>query len=339
MLREGGKMVSSQALIVSCAMQRRNKGNLIPPIVSSGETILSQSSAGASPVGENKYPPPRTVRITEGRVGSGSIFRRIRMMRRSIARSKASASRALASSSRRSRESTRLGLAANTLSKPYSDAVSGCSLPSSSRRAWASWSSHLVPNRTRPAGGARGAARRGWRRRLNGTAPAQHRADAGQELAQLARLGEIIVRAELEADHAIDRARRCGEHDDRHAGAPFEIADDRKTVLLRHVEIEDDQVRQLLRDGLTEAGAAGAQADAEAVHGQIVPDHFARGLLVIHHDDVLRLGHVTGNTILNVAPFPGPALSTVICPPCRSTIRLTIERPRPVEVSPAVGFA
>ena len=47
----------------------------------------------------------------------------------------------------------------------------------------------------------------------------------------------------------------------------------------------------------------------------------------------------TGNVILNVAPCPGPALSTVIRPPCRSTMRLTIERPSPVEVSPAVGLA
>ena len=136
------------------------------------------------------------------------------------------------------------------------------------------------------------ACRRGLCHRLNGAAPAQHRADAGQELAQLAGLGQIVVRAEFQADHAIDRACGCGEHDDRHAGAPFEIADDRKTVLLRHIEIEDDQVRHLLRDGLAQAVAAVAQAHAEAVHAQIVPDHFARGLLVIHHDDVLRLGHV-----------------------------------------------
>ena len=89
------------------------------------------------------------VRITAGLVGSISILRRIRMIRRSTARSKASASRALANSSSRSRDSTRFGLAANTLSRPNSDAVSGCSLPSSSRSAWASRSSHLVPKRTR----------------------------------------------------------------------------------------------------------------------------------------------------------------------------------------------
>src|SRR5262245_18893200 len=188
--------------------------------------------------------------------------------------------------------------------------------------------------------GRRGGRRRGrCRRRLTGAAPAQHRADAGQKLAQLAGLGEIVVRPELEADHAIDRARGRGEHDDRHAHALLEVADDRKPVLLRHVEIEDDQVRHLLRDGLAQAGAAVAQAHVEPVHAKIVADHLARGLLVVDYHDVLSLGHVTGNVILKAAPCPGPALSTVTRPPCRSTMRLTIERPRPVEVSPAVGFA
>src|SRR5206468_12930511 len=117
------------------------------------------------------------------------------------------------------------------------------------------------------------------------------------------------------------------------------MTDDRKAVLFRHVEIEHDEVRHLLRDGVAQTGTAVAQADAEAVHAQIVPDHLARRLFVIHYDDVLRLSHVTGNIILNVAPFPGPALSTAIRPLCRSTIRLTIDRPSPVDVSPAVGFA
>src|SRR5664279_6115033 len=101
-----------------------------------------------SPAGENKYPPPLMVRMTAGLVGSISILRLIRMMRRSTARSNASLSRALASSKSRSRDNTRFGLAANTLSRPNSEAVSGCSLPSSSRSACASRSSHLVPNRT-----------------------------------------------------------------------------------------------------------------------------------------------------------------------------------------------
>ncbi len=37
--------------------------------------------------------------------------------------------------------------------------------------------------------------------------------------------------------------------------------------------------------------------------------------------------------------MPGPGLSAVIWPPCSSTMRLTMDRPRPVELSPAVGLA
>src|ERR1700730_4375795 len=113
-----------------------------------GEGVTQRRADSFSPAGENRYPPPRMVRITAGLVGSGSILRRIRMIRRSTARSKASLSRALANSRRRSRDSTRFGLAANTLSRPNSEAVSGCSLPSSSRSTCASRSSHFVPNRT-----------------------------------------------------------------------------------------------------------------------------------------------------------------------------------------------
>src|SRR6202022_4951154 len=79
------------------------------------DEVVVAANQALSPAGENRYPPPLMVRITAGLVGSTSILRRIRMIRRSTARSKASASRALANSSRRSRDSTRFGLAANPL--------------------------------------------------------------------------------------------------------------------------------------------------------------------------------------------------------------------------------
>src|SRR5436305_3938882 len=153
--------------------------------------------------------------------------------------------------------------------------------------------------------------RAGWRRRgtgrgssfwQSGAAPAQHRADASQKFAQLAGLCQVVVGAELKADHAIDRARGCREHDDRHAGAALEMTDDRKAVLFRHVEIEHDEVRHLLRDGVAQTGTAVAQADAEAVHAQIVPAHPARRLLALHYDDVPRLIHATGKHMWNLEP-------------------------------------
>src|SRR6202048_531120 len=88
------------------------------------DEVVVAANQALSPAGENRYPPPLMVRITAGLVGSTSILRRIRMIRRSTARSKASASRGLANSSSRSRDSTRLGLAANTFKRPNSEAVS-----------------------------------------------------------------------------------------------------------------------------------------------------------------------------------------------------------------------
>src|ERR1700733_11613232 len=48
---------------------------------------------------------------------------------------------------------------------------------------------------------------------------------------------------------------------------------------------------------------------------------------------------VAGNVTVKVHPFPGPGLLAVTWPPCMSMMRLTIDRPRPVELSPAVGLA
>src|SRR5262249_24843931 len=48
---------------------------------------------------------------------------------------------------------------------------------------------------------------------------AQKRADAGKQLARAEGLGEVIVRAELEAHHAVGLLCASGEHQDRDAGS------------------------------------------------------------------------------------------------------------------------
>src|SRR6185369_938039 len=80
----------------------------------------------------------------------------------------------------------------------------------------------------------------------------------------------------------------------------------------------------------------------KAVHLEVIADHFAGGRLVVDDDDMRVLGHdisVAGRMTVKVEPWPGPSLSAVTSPPCMSMIRLTMDRPRPVELSPAVGFA
>src|SRR5262249_15055848 len=76
----------------------------------------------------------------------------------------------------------------------------------------------------------------------------------------------------------------------------------------------------------------------ESVHPQIVADHLARVGLIIHHHDVQGGAHADGIAILNVVP-DGPVVSASTVPPCKSTIRFTIDKPSPVEFPPPVGFA
>jgi hypothetical protein len=73
---------------------------------------------------------PRTVRMTVGFSGVGSILRRMRVMRRSIARSNGSRLRWLVVSSSQSRDSGRLGFSAKVLRMSNSPEVRATSLPS-----------------------------------------------------------------------------------------------------------------------------------------------------------------------------------------------------------------
>src|SRR5207237_10368032 len=110
----------------------------------------------------------------------------------------------------------------------------------------------------------------------------------------------------------------------------------------RHVHSEPHRTGPAGFDRAGQALAALAQRPAEAVHLQVTPAHLAARPLVIDNDDMLILRHgisVPGSITVNVEPCPGPPLSAVTWPPCISIMRLTIESPSPVELSPAVGFA
>src|SRR5258708_12502646 len=177
---------------------------------------------------------------------------------------------------------------------------------------------------------------------LDRSAPPQHRADPRHQFPQLTGLCDIIVGTELEPDDAVDRACGCRQHDDRDIGAALEIADDREAAFLRHVEVEHHEIGHAGFDRAAQALAAVAQRHGKAMHLHVIADHLAGRGLIIDNDDMLILGHdisVAGNVTVKVEPCPGPALLAVTWPPCMSMMRLTIDRPSPVELSPAVGFA
>src|SRR5689334_15326650 len=96
-----------------------------------------------------------------------------------------------------------------------------------------------------PAGKSKPATLRIRRRRgLSDIEPPQYGADACKQLTQVERLGEIVVGAELETNHAIDViATVARDDDDRHFRARADLAKQIQSVLGSKPQIEYHKVR------------------------------------------------------------------------------------------------
>ena len=69
-----------------------------------------------------------------------------------------------------------------------------------------------------------------------------------QQLLDLERLGDVVVRAELDrADRGLDRAERGDHHDVRRLGQRHHAADQIEAVHLRHAQVGDDEIEPLAR--------------------------------------------------------------------------------------------
>ena len=87
-------------------------------------------------------------------------------------------------------------------------------------------------------------------------AAAQNRSDAGDQLPELAWFRQVIVGPQFKPYDAVDRARGRREHNDGNAARLLEGTDDRQPVLLRHVEVEDDEFGLVALERLPQAGSA-----------------------------------------------------------------------------------
>ena len=166
---------------------------------------------------------------------------------------------------------------------------------------------------------------------------AEQALDAGQQLGEVERLGDVVVGAELEAvDHVVRLVARREHEDRREVAVLAQPLADLEAVDLGQADVEQDQVvAPRLRRGQAGAAVAGdvdvvvlaVQVDAEALgEGLLVLDQQDAGDRFAGHERDSAKGRVTTNRVPGlpsmVIAFTSPFISL--------TSAATIARPRPV---------
>ena len=88
---------------------------------------------------------------------------------------------------------------------------------------------------------------------LAGQDSAQHHLDARHHLAGTEGLGDVVVRAQLQPEQAVELLRPGAEHQNRHGRALANLPADREAILFRHDDVQYEHVRALLPDRLQRA--------------------------------------------------------------------------------------
>jgi hypothetical protein len=118
-------------------------------------------------------------------------------------------------------------------------------------------------------------------------APAQHGADARQQLARLKGLGQVVVGAQLQADDAVHRVALGGEHQHRHLGrGAGQRADAAAHVQAVHVgqhQVEDDQIGRIGLHAFQSAEAVSGVRKGKSRLDQVFADHPGQAAIVFDH--------------------------------------------------------
>ena len=115
--------------------------------------------------------------------------------------------------------------------------------------------------------------------------PAQHRLHPGDQLGGGERLGEVVVAAELEAEHAVDLAVARGEEDHRDLRRLAQTPAHLEPVDVGQADVEHDQAGMVGADRLEPRFARRRLEDAVAVAGEVEVDEVGDVGLVVDHDD------------------------------------------------------
>src|SRR5262249_13392224 len=114
---------------------------------------------------------------------------------------------------------------------------------------------------------------------------AQQRADTAPELTNREGLGDVVVRAQLEAENLVELFTASGQHDDRHVAAGAEAAADLETVDLRQHQVEHDKVDLLVAEERERLFAVARLHDSEPVALERVGEELLDGILVVDEEN------------------------------------------------------
>jgi hypothetical protein len=116
-------------------------------------------------------------------------------------------------------------------------------------------------------------------------AAAQHGADAGQQLARIARLGQVVVGAQFQADDAVGLLAHGRQHDDGGAVGGRQAAADGQAVLAGQHDVEHHQIDRASGQHLFHGAGVGRGLDGVAVATQEVGHDVADAGIVVDDED------------------------------------------------------
>jgi hypothetical protein len=120
-------------------------------------------------------------------------------------------------------------------------------------------------------------------------APAQYRAQPGQQFARLERFGQVIVGADLQAHDPIGRISASGQHQHRRVGFRAQLAADIQTIHVGQRQIQHDGRVIGIRQLFERRGAVARDRNAESRLAEIFAQHLGKADIVF--DQHYAFGH------------------------------------------------
>ncbi len=164
----------------------------------------------------------------------------------------------------------------------------------------------------------------------------QQRTYARDQFARAERLAKVIVRAQLQAEQAVDLVDARRDHDDGDVGETADVPADVEAIPAGQHEVEQYSRGLIFLYPCRDARALCQMVDFEVGRLEIVPDDIRERLLVLD-DEHRRPGlrhlfsvrfHARGNSSTTARP-PSSDWSALMLPPCAVTMLWQIDNPSP----------